>query len=640
MACLLTIRRCSAPKRAAWLYLVWLLCLTFGLFSIAGHVYSQDVKSVDPIVHRAFWEDKSAQVSFEMARHQAYTAYPSVFSRGYTDSVHWIRLTIAARDQPLGLRITPAWLDNITLYDAADSDAPITVGDRHPVQNDALPGLGHSFKLKASTAPRDVWLRLESTSSHFLDVKAFPLDQTTQAGTRQIIWATLYAAVLALMLFVLLSIWSMQRDRVLGAYLVRHAVYTYYGAAYLGLPTLLLSDWLPPTFFDLAFSISATIIVPLGLWFDVSFLSGYRPHKHLLRMLKVIGILSVGVVLILVAGHTRIALQMNAYVLMISVILMAMTAASCRPDPSIEQIMPQKVMLTYYILIFSNLLIGMVNVLGWAEVREWSFYSLILHGLVSGLMMTTILMVRAQRMTRLNQQINWELQKIHQELDQEQRRNRDKSQFLHMLMHELKTPLSIVSLALGNKNHREENLQHAGRAVQNMKAIIDRCVQVDQLGQVNIPQQKDDVNATTLLQQLELNIPLLGRRLLIDSVQNLPLIQTDQHLLQIILTNLLDNAARYSDPLTSISVTLEATHQESQALVCIRIRNTPGQAGWPDTQQLFTKYYRASRAQRESGSGLGLFLARQLAQSLGGTLDYAPSDQHVEFVLCIPFCPA
>jgi signal transduction histidine kinase len=116
----------------------------------------------------------------------------------------------------------------------------------------------------------------------------------------------------------------------------------------------------------------------------------------------------------------------------------------------------------------------------------------------------------------------------------------------------------------------------------------------------------------------------------------LPRPHTDPQLLQIIVTNLLTNAAHYSDPLTPIGVTLNPSSRDEQPGLELRVSNTPGMAGWPDAEQVFSKYYRASGAQRESGTGLGLFLSRELAHSLGGTLVYAPSPQHVEFVLWIP----
>ena len=591
------------------------------------------------VLEQAYWQDTSGEATFEEARQQTLTPYRGIFSRGYTDAVHWLRLTLAPSPQALALLITPSWLDSITLYDPARPDVPITVGDRHTLRKNALPGLGHSIELPPGAASRNVWLRVQTTSSTLMNVKAIPIDQVPQHGSRQILWASLYLSVLLLILVALVSIWWVQRDRVLGFYILRHAYYTVYGAAYLGLPAFLLSLSLPSNFFDLMFSVCATTMLPVGIWFDVAFLSGYKPQRHLLALLKAIGVLSAGIVLILLSGHTLLALQVNAMALITATLILALTALSCKPDPQTEQLMPSKVMITYYAVIFSSLLIGVINTLGWFKVQPWTLYALILHGMASGLLMTVILMVRAQRMAQQSKQMTWKLQQAERDMAQEQQRRQEQSQFLHMLMHELKTPLSIVSLALGTKINREENLEHASSAIQDMKAIIDRCVQADQVGQLTLLQHRQAVNLPKLIQQLGDQIPGLPSRLHLSAMPGLPSLQVEQQLLQIVLNNLLDNASRYSDPLTPVTVSVQAQSHQSQSGLCVRVGNTPGMAGWPDEQKLFDKYYRAIGAQRESGSGLGLFLSRQLAQSLGGTLDYIPSTQKVEFVLWIPHLP-
>lgn len=232
--------------------------------------------------------------------------------------------------------------------------------------------------------------------------------------------------------------------------------------------------------------------------------------------------------------------------------------------------------------------------------------------------------------------MRWQLHKTQQEMALEQRRRDEQSQFLHMLMHELKTPLSIVSLALGTQNNREENLEHASRAVKDMKAIIDRCVQADQMGQLSLTLETQPVDLPSLIGQIAQGNPSLYGRMQLKLDPDRQALRTDAQLLQIVLTNLMDNAAHYSDPHTPILVDAVARREQHTVCVRLRIANTPGLAGWPDAAQLFGKYYRASGAQRESGSGLGLYLSRQLAQSLGGTLDYRPDEHHVAFELWIP----
>ena len=592
------------------------------------------------ILERAFWVDASAEATFEEARIQTYSPYYGIFSRGYSDSAHWIRLTVAASQKPLVLRITPPWLDHITLYDPTSPGAPVTVGDRHPAPSEAVLGLGHTLRLMPSAVPRNVWLRLQSASTHVLNAEIMTADQQPPLVIRQVFWAALYASVLLLIQFALLLIWWMQRDRVLGAYLLRHALYIYYGAAYLGLPTLLLSDWLPPVFFDQAFSLAATIIIPAGIWFDVLFLMGYKPRRYLLALLKLAALAGVGVVLVLLLGHTGLALRMNAFLLLVANVVMVLAALSSRPDPAVEQIMPQRVMIAYYLLIFSSLLTGMATLLGWIDIREWALYVLILHGLVSGLMMTSILVIRAQRIASHSRQLAWDLLVARQQRESEQLRRKEESRFLHMLMHEIKTPLSVISLALGIKTNRELNLERAGHAVHDILAILDRCMQADQLDQLATASSLQNVNVAMLVHQLAHNIPLLEPRLSISVEPGTPSVAADPQSLQIVLNNLLANAVKYGDPLSPIQVNVGPARQQDQDGLRVRFSNTPGLAGWPDEEKLFTKYYRAIGAQRTSDSGQGLYLSRQLAHSMGGALEYAPSPQTVVFALWMPLSPA
>ena len=122
------------------------------------------------ILSTAWWEDRAGQATLQEAQAQTYNRYEGIFTRGYTDATHWLHLTLAASDQPVGLRITPPWVDEITLYDPALPDHPFKAGDRHPEGSNAQQSLGYVFLLPASPQPRDLWLRLKSTSTHRLTV--------------------------------------------------------------------------------------------------------------------------------------------------------------------------------------------------------------------------------------------------------------------------------------------------------------------------------------------------------------------------------------------------------------------------------------------------------------------------------------
>lgn len=605
----------------------------------ALHAQSADPESDNLIQASAYWEDRGGQADLAQAQRQVYTPYSGMFSRGYTASAHWIRLSLAASDKPMILFIHPSWLDHITLYDPGNSASSVVLGDRHPEQPSAFPGLGFSARLPPSPSPREIWLHLESTSSHVLVAQAIPVEQAPYDNAQRILGATLYSTALLLIFLLLFFIWLSQPERVLGLYLIRHAFFTSYAVLYLGIPRLLISGPSLLAWLDPLFSFLAVTVLPLCIPFEIAFLRGFRPRPFMLRLLQLLMGLGGAAMLAVMLGHARLALQANMWILATLLLLLLATALTTRPAPEAEAIMRRKVLLAYYVLLLGSLTPGVLSLLGYFQPKGWELYGWILHILISGVMMSVMLLVRSQRLARQSQQAQWALHKSQLEVSYEQRRREEQSQFLHMLMHELKTPLSVVSLALGTSAKHPENLGHASRAVQDMKAIIERCVQADQMGELSLRQRTQRLDVKALVAQIAQEVPQLAPRLQITSGSDPLEIDTDAQFLHIILTNLLYNAQRYSDPLTPITVDIAHLDKAGETGLAIRVANTPGLAGWPDEQQLFEKYYRSPGAQSQTGSGLGLFLSRQLAQSLGGTLEFAPSAQHVEFIQWIPLTP-
>ena len=111
-------------------------------------------------------------------------------------------------------------------------------------------------------------------------------------------------------------------------------------------------------------------------------------------------------------------------------------------------------------------------------------------------------------------------------------------------------------------------------------------------------------------------------------------LQTDRQLMFIVLNNLLENACKYAPQETPIYVRL--WQEPDKQMTGIEVRNQPDPAGWPDGAQVFDKYYRSPHARRQAGTGLGLYLVRNLVQTLGGQIRYAPDNTWVRFVIELP----
>mgnify|MGYP000338362180 CR=1 FL=1 len=66
------------------------------------------------------------------------------------------------------------------------------------------------------------------------------------------------------------------------------------------------------------------------------------------------------------------------------------------------------------------------------------------------------------------------------------------------------------------------------------------------------------------------------------------------------------------------------------------IQNVIGNMGTPDSELAFEKYYRGPSATMVSGSGLGLFLVRELTHVLGGEVKLSIKDNLITFTVWIP----
>ena len=219
---------------------------------------------------------------------------------------------------------------------------------------------------------------------------------------------------------------------------------------------------------------------------------------------------------------------------------------------------------------------------------------------------------------------------------------KERTTLIDMLAHELKNPLASISLAVdtlgqsintSNPNDRQR-LRNINQSIINMDDIIERCSLMNLIDQKTLPPRLEDVNIKGMLVTLIENHQ--GKEVVDLTVDDYLSIRTDPQFLQIILANLIENGLKYSPAKTRLKVTAEELTGDTTARIRISIVNSIHPDLAPDPKFVFERFYRHPLAQKTRGSGLGLYICKELCHILGGTIEYRYIANEITFLVELP----
>ncbi|MBE9583495.1 PAS domain-containing protein [Mucilaginibacter sp. JRF] len=220
--------------------------------------------------------------------------------------------------------------------------------------------------------------------------------------------------------------------------------------------------------------------------------------------------------------------------------------------------------------------------------------------------------------------LNGTLQDITERKKDEQR----KDDFIGMVSHELKTPLTSVTAYIqmlqmhARKNDDEFTggaLSKASLQIKKMTAMINGFLNVSRLesGKIYIDKQIFDIAKLMDEASEECNATISTHNIIFDPIESV-IVEADKDKIGHVLNNLISNAVKYSDPGTTIYVT--CTQNNGNVQVSVR---DEGMGIKPnDISKLFDRYYRVSGNQMKSisGFGIGLYLCAEIIQHHHGKI--------------------
>ncbi|MGD9842047.1 MAG: sensor histidine kinase [Steroidobacteraceae bacterium] len=234
-------------------------------------------------------------------------------------------------------------------------------------------------------------------------------------------------------------------------------------------------------------------------------------------------------------------------------------------------------------------------------------------------------------------------------LVREIRRNEQHDSFINAVTHELKTPIASLRLYLETLQsrdvtevQRQDFYRVMHKDTDRLSATVEQVLRAAEVVQSLKHRDWAPVNMQTLLQEcveLARQRHQLGSDALVLAPTELPkemvMVRGDMEELRTAITNLLDNAVKYSPDGVHITTEVFASGDE------VLVRVSDHGVGIPpnDLQRIFKRFFRTGRARNKvKGTGLGLFIVKSIAKKHRGnvTADSAGEGKGATLTLRVP----
>jgi signal transduction histidine kinase len=622
------------------------LLIFLGIWVLLAPMHASADVPDDWIQAHGVWEDVAGEATLQDATQAAYQPYQSIYSRGYTTHPIWFRFEIRARtaneSDHIWLRIRPSYIEKIELFDPLLAD-PQTAGYQRTLAQHYDSGNIY-FRIPTSMEPRKIYMRSESSGDLSLFLGAHVGKDIAALDRIQERWSGAYMALVFATIVWGLLYWLQNRSRLFFIFTTKQILSFVFAIGFLGYyPSL---PW--PAGIEnylRVLQIVTLLFVASMFWFSAHLLNDYPMPRWFAWFRTGSYVFIALLVLLALSGEASHAMELNIAFLLITQTLFWVVSWWYRPPIGSAGDRGRFSMRNIVFLYFTAnaLLVSIFGLPRLDLVRgsEVTFYLPLLYALVSGFAMMALLYLR-QRALDEDRLREVELRMLAEQEISLQRLARDEQvRLFGLLAHELRNPMATIRMAAGmDRLPASERKQQISAAVDKMNEMLSRCLSTDRWADQAEPSEMRTIGLRALLKALLSDIDVEAE--VFDFTVRLhesdpASVLADEQFLEIAFSNLLQNAVRYRAEHSRVSVHLSSSPGPgAQPGYLVVVTNLPGQAGMPDPDLVFQKFYRSRGAQSQAGSGLGLHLTRKLIQQLDGYVVYVPSQQKVLFEVWLP----
>jgi signal transduction histidine kinase len=212
---------------------------------------------------------------------------------------------------------------------------------------------------------------------------------------------------------------------------------------------------------------------------------------------------------------------------------------------------------------------------------------------------------------------------LHQSIKKEERLREQQQNFLLSVTHELKSPLAAIKLSIQTIIKRDLDrarqtalLGNSLKDIERLDDLVENMLLATKIENRSYSFPKEQFDFSELVTRItdRLQVHSCGCEQLITPVIKPGIkVMGDQFALSSVVTNLVENAVKYSGPCADVSV--ELTEKDGHPFLRVADKGP----GIPDAEKMliFDKFYRVGdeNVRKSKGTGLGLFIVKEVLQS-------------------------
>ena len=640
-----------SARAAGWLRATFRLCCgLFIFFQMSGPLHAQ-VRQFGTDIPVHWYADATGKMTvdeFIALPASALTTAQRIPSFGYSSKAYWLKASLPATyfsGEQRWLKLGPSFIDHFSVFYRPSAQGGPWIkkefGDRSSARESDLNYRESVLILPPPLAATgyEVVFRIQSSSTLLLLSTLSSPQEFLQSATRDTAFWSFYFGLAVIASGVALWLAVLLRRRLLWGICLFSLNYPLVAALH-GYPEWFFGNAILRVQ-DAMISYLSLLSYATALWLHSEVFDLKNNMPRLYRLL----IAAIGLNMLLLASiplnFYGLAMQIEAGIFFVAAPVLLVTSWALWRRKAIDWntfllglLPPTYVVATALVLLSLHGIIPFHN----AIYSIWQ-YALIVH--IIAVLVIAVLRIRAEN-RRLVQK-----QQLTRELRIEREASFHQRQFMGMVAHEFRTPLSVIQAALDNLRlcspepaHRPR-LDRMQRATTRLVQLTDNCLADARLSSSALHVDKQNADLLSVIRMAAtvvelsanhfLTITLAGNR--VDSTTRSPPLFADSALLCIALANLLDNAVKYT-PTGEIAIAIRPQAERCE----IAIRDHGPGIALDHVDQIFERYRRGvARTATPAGTGLGLYVARQIIQAHGGELWLAVNGPTgCEFTLTLP----